>query len=192
MDDILKLIKENEGDLNYAAFAGYDYLIYSLPMILDAHTVVETGLGRGDSTMILLSSLSRLSNPETRSLLTYEAKMHEGYGGHSKDDTINRIISHNFPAKWDLIVRDSRNPEYTGNKIDFLFLDAAHDYEAVTSELNSFKNHLAEKAIILSDDAMTDLNVTRAFNDWANSNNWKCQIYETKKGLAFAYKDGSH
>jgi len=149
MKDLLYDLKKQ----TFYGFPEYDYFLYMLSILTNAHTIVETGLGRGDSTEIFLSSLSNLSNPEQRHLYTYEIVLGKSYGVFDKQETVDRVKSKNYPSNWHLINQDSTKATYDGSLIDILFLDADHDYHSVIQELQAFVSHLNKRAIIMSDDA---------------------------------------
>jgi hypothetical protein len=180
-------------------FPEYAYLIHTLPMVLNAHVVVETGLGRGDSTRLLLAGLSSLSNPEQRTLHTFEMYMDQPYG-RSKPETVKLIQDYKFPAKWELHVQDSTSVQWNPDvKIDLLFLDADHGYENVTKELNCFGLHLSNKAVILSDDSWNpnsggDQPPYNAMRDWASRNGprWKHIQFRGHKGLSMLFAEREH
>jgi predicted O-methyltransferase YrrM len=193
IDDVVHDIKPD--------FPEYAYLIHTLPQVLNARIIVETGLGKGDSTILFLSALSKLSNPENRKLYTFEAFMDSVYY-RPKRDTVSLIKSFNFPSEWHLVNQDSiqGGKEWNdNNKIDILFLDADHGYNSVIGELDGFGLHLSDKCIIMSDDTYTSgmgghQAPYHAMRDWAarNGPNWKLNQYIGGKGLCLLYAERSH
>lgn len=136
-----------------AQFPPYDYFIYMTPILLDAHMIVETGLDSGGSTCTLLSALSQLPNPTERKLVTYENYMSVAYI-RPKTATVQLIQEKHYPAQWELRVKDSTSPEWGGETIDMLFLDSDHGLETVRKELASFLPYMAQRSVIMSDDAV--------------------------------------
>ena len=125
----------------------YRYLLFTLPIIIKAKTIVETGLGQGNSTVIFLEACRFLG--ECR-LYTFEINI-------NKDDTLparKRISELGLEPWWTLVEKDSvqAGREWSYGKIDILFLDSHHSYEHVKAELEAFMPHLSEKAVILCHD----------------------------------------
>lgn len=182
-------------------FPHYAYLIHTLPQVLNAEIIVETGLGKGDSTLLLLSALSKLSNPENRHLYTFEAFMNAPYH-RPKHETKELIMSYHFPAQWHLIEKDSiqGGKEWdSSKKIDILFLDADHGYTSVMGELNGFGLHLSDKCVVMSDDTYAKNNngdqpPFHAMNDWMRQNGprWKMNQYVSGKGLCILFAERNH
>jgi predicted O-methyltransferase YrrM len=125
----------------------YRYLLFTLPIIMKAKTIVETGLGQGNSTIIFLEACRFLGDCK---LYTFEINI-------NKEDTLparKRISELGLEPWWTLIEKDSvqAGREWSYGKIDVLFLDSHHSYEHVKAELEAFKPHLSEKAVILCHD----------------------------------------
>jgi cephalosporin hydroxylase len=138
----------------------YRYLMFSLPILLDAKVVVETGLGHGQSSRIHLESLSFLSQP--RELHTYTIE-DQNYPYSQVKESIRNL---NLPAKWNLKFQDSvqGGREWNGPKIPVLYLDSAHELEHVTNELDVWSPHMADKAVIYTDDIWCENTPHQALN----------------------------
>ena len=115
------------------------FLMFMLPLILKAKTVVETGLDRGNSTRIFLEA-SKISGLK---LYTIDVKDYP--------DTRKRLEDLGLTKNWVFIQNDSvkAGSEWKGEKIDLLYLDSHHSYEHVKAELEAWLPHLSEKAVIL-------------------------------------------
>ena len=131
----------------------YYYMMYVLPLVKDAHIVVETGLGpNSDSTAIWLKALSMLPRPESRTLYTVDNS--------PTQTAVDRIQAIPRRCKWELVVCDSRSQSreqisqrIDPQKIDVLYLDAGHDDFEVTAELEQFGSLIDHKTVILTHDA---------------------------------------
>ena len=142
---ILEEVEKND-------YANYRHLMFTLPIVLDAHCIVETGLGNGHSTRIFLEALSQFD--DERELHTFELNPNEAV----KKNIDN--IRLNYPhvktlAYWYLHVGKSvegARKMYEYSRIDFLYLDSDHSYENVLAELDAFIPYLSEKAWIMLDD----------------------------------------
>jgi predicted O-methyltransferase YrrM len=145
-----KMIKPKtyeSGIIDACGWGEYRYLLFTLPVILKAKTIVETGLGQGNSTVIFLEACRFLGDCK---LYTFEINI-------NKEDTLparKRISELGLEPWWTLIEKDSvqAGREWSYGKIDVLFLDSHHSYEHVLAELEAFKPHLSEKAVILCHD----------------------------------------
>lgn len=176
----------------WVGFHEHDYTIFGLIHPREPTTIVETGLGRGDSTHLFLTLLSMLPNPEQRSLVTYEIRMDEIYD-RPKLDTVLDIQRRHYPAKWTLLQQDSRTAVYDrGAPIDVLFLDADHDVGSVRAELRAFEAHLAPRAIVLADDAAGQVapqGPDVAMSEWAPRHGFQYKLVLGSKGLAVAFRE---
>lgn len=184
-------------------YGEYYYLMHTLPIVLDAKTVVETGLGWAHSTKIFLEGLSALTQP--RSLHTYT--LETVFGGIPIGDTEKLVRDLNFPTPWILHVQDSVEGanQWTGPKIELLYLDSAHELQHVANELNAWLPHLADKAVVFTDDIWCQntphaaLNVRNpgvcptdpywSFDDFANVHpEWKQVTFSYPEGKAFLFR----
>ena len=138
-----------------ANYDQYYYLMFFLPILLNARIIVETGLGFGQSTRIHLESLSMMNQP--RELHTYT--LHQ-YGDFTIEQIEKEIRDLNFKANWFLHQQDSA----TGGaswfissgppvpKVDLLDLDSDHCLEHVNKELNAWAPNMSDKSVIFTDD----------------------------------------
>ncbi len=131
----------------------YYYMMFMLPILLNAQTVVETGLGWGHSSKIFLESLSTMNGDRT--LHTYELNESQYMEGSIKlEDVAKSVKDCNFQANWELHLMDSLEGgnNWKGPKIPLLYLDSDHSYEHVKNELTNWMPHMSEKSIIMTDD----------------------------------------
>ena len=183
--------------------AGYPqlyYLMFMLPVVLDARVIVETGLGAGDSTKIHLAALSEMRDPESRVLHTFEKN------GHEWGDVEGAIRAMGFPAQW--VVHREDSTQYVNRldpgTIDYLFLDSDHAYATVEAELRNFAPRLAPHGVIATHDAWPTKDCSHAsfidsrgddkgrpsttywaFKDWADRHaRWKLTLLAYPEGLA--------
>jgi cephalosporin hydroxylase len=126
----------------------YVYMLFMMPILLDVHVLVETGLGAGESTRAHIEALSQMSSP--REMHSYEIHPETDY----TQNVINHIKSRNYPVKWEIHAQDSVEGahNWSGPKIDYLYLDSDHAYQHVLNEVNAFAPHLSEKAIVITED----------------------------------------
>lgn len=92
-------------------------------------------------------------------------------------DPVKNIIGVIKSLSWE----GSKN--YEDNSLDFVFIDAGHDYESVTKDLKSWYPKIKNKGIIAGHDYHYDCGVYPAVNDFfKDKNNIKqigaCWIYE--------------
>lgn len=131
----------------------YAYMMFMLPVIMNARIVVETGLGWGHSSKIHLESLSLLDQP--RELHTYEYRSPDSTDfGFKYSEIEQQVRNIGFKAKWFVHYQDSvqGGREWAGNKIDILYLDSDHSFEHVNKELEAWYPHMNKKCVIYTDD----------------------------------------
>lgn len=176
---ILEEVEKND-------YANYRHLMFTLLIALNAHCVVETGLGNGHSTRIFLESLSQFD--DERELHTFELEPNMLV----KKDIDN--IRLNYPhiktlTYWYLHLGKSVDQVKIMHgypKIDLLYLDSDHSYNNVMSELNAFLPYLSEKAWIMLDDTFMNGEHTDVYNaafKWANENNWRHLDFTEQRGF---------
>lgn len=167
-------------------YANYRHMMFTLPIALDAHRIVETGLGNGHSTRIFGESLSQLPVSSDRYLYTLELNPDQ-----KVVDNINELFykKYSYNVNWELIVGKSTDNakifQEEGN-IDLLYLDSDHSYENVLAELNAFKPYLSPKAWIMLDDSFMNgahTEVYVAAKSWAVENNWKYMDFTETRGF---------
>ena len=177
--------------MNDYGFEPYNELLYSLPFLVDAKVIVETGFGQGGSTQLFLKALSELDNPEERHLYTIEKFMDYPSLPLGRREVKSNIEAMNFKAKWDLIEGDSFDIGRNFRQdFDLLFLDSDHSYETVRDELNTFG--MKTKSLIITDDAnYPDGRIappTPAMIDFSIRNKWRVLHLEENRGLCILKK----
>jgi predicted O-methyltransferase YrrM len=193
---ILESIEQND-------YANYRHMMFMMPILLNAHTVVETGLGNGHSTRIWLESLSQ---QKSASLHTFEVNPDVAVV-----ENIKHIIDqYKLNVEWYLHVGKSTDlPNSTNGvsfsqtgvqHIDLLYLDSYHSYENVYKELKTFSHFLHDKSVILLDDVwgqgdmlnhhyftrnpgQNPSDVYYAAKAWADENSWKTLLFTETRGL---------
>lgn len=188
----------------YQTYGYYRYMMFALPIAVDAHFIVETGLSMGDSTRIFLESLSQMSEPEERRLYSYELP-HEYDNLKSTEAKIRAI---GFKAQWHVKWKDSvqSGKEFSeGRKVDLMYVDSDHTYEQVYSELDAWAPHFHDKTLVLGDDIwLTDpqnhprlnthshgtnpIDPYYAARDWAEKNNYKITCFTEPNGKFLLYR----
>jgi len=131
----LPLLREEDYDQ-------YFYMLFTLPLVLRAKIVVETGLQLGLSTRIFLES-AKVGN---FSLYTCDINDYP--------ETRERLSKLGLTQNWVFVKMDSVQfgREWNKEPIDLLYLDSHHSFEHVSNELNAWAPHLSDKAVILSHD----------------------------------------
>lgn len=129
----------------------YQFLLYMLPILMNARVIVETGLGPGITTRIFLSALS-LSGHDTE-LHTYELYPER----EAPKEAIPLICSLNFKAKWWLhtnvdSVYGAQTWSFANQNVDILYLDSDHAYQHVLNELKEWYINLNEKCVVIVED----------------------------------------
>jgi cephalosporin hydroxylase len=146
LEDGLKL--DNSNYSHYLEH--YGYMMFMLPILLNAKIVVETGLGFGSSTRLFLESLSMMEGERTLHTYTLEHK----YGEKLTTEIEAEIRRLPFKTEWQLHMGDSAEAgrNWVGPKIPLIYLDSAHELGHVKKELEMWIPHMTEKAVIFTDD----------------------------------------
>lgn len=66
---------------------------------------------------------------------------------------------------------EEASKNFEDNSLDFVFIDAAHDYESVRNDINFWYPKVKEGGIIGGHDYPSWEEVTRAVDDWSKENN---------------------
>lgn len=174
---------ENHIDTEYPE---YRYMMHLIPILLDAHQVVETGLGAGYSSTIHLEGLSTLPNPETRRMDTFDHRnaQDRDFLDRPYQESIDIIRSYNLKAQWTPhlgIDGIDAGRQWSGPKIDYLYLDSDHGYRQVKGEIDAFYDKMARRCVIMTDDVWGE----NAPHEAINSKNHGQYPYDTY----YAFKD---
>jgi len=164
----------------------YRYLMFMLPIVLNARIIVETGLGVGLSTVIFLEACRFL---DACKLYTYEINI-------NKEDTLKarkRIAELGLTNWWTLIEKDSveGGKEWNRGKIDILYLDSCHDTQHVYNELKAWEPHVRDGGVIFSHDSFPSIPVPEtakpleAFKRYAKEKNYRVINLKTPQGMCF-------
>jgi cephalosporin hydroxylase len=194
---ILEITERND-------YNSYRHMMFMMPILLDAHCIVETGLGHGHSTRIWLESLAQFPRDgKTRYLMTYEIQ--PMLDVLQDCQRVARELGVEFYCVEEAAVEALKHSKIF-QPIDLLYLDSDHHYENVCGELEGFKPYLSSKAIILLDDAWSfgapleipnystvyhtkhpgqnPSDVYYAAKEWADKNGWKTMLFTETRGLA--------
>lgn len=125
--------------------------MFSLPLILQARIIVETGLSRGLSTQIFLEAVELLNNSGIASMLfTIDIE--------DSPETRKRLHDLKLDNYWQFIMDDSIKASEKWislySPIDLLYLDSDHSKAHVTRELQVWGQLVRKGGIILVDDCL--------------------------------------
>lgn len=187
-------------DLNYKE---YKYMMFMMPILLDAKCVVETGLGSGHSTKIFLEALSMLNPP--RVLHTFELYPNRHYPSDQVINEINNWLKLKQGIEWKLHIMDSAKGGSVFKEpcIDLLYLDSDHAYNHIINELNSFAPFLTDKAVIFTHDSFptnphahysqiaggNPSDTYFALKDWSKNKGWKLIALRYPEGMTILFRD---
>jgi len=124
------------------------YLLFTLPLMIKAKAVLETGLHRGNSTRIFLES-AKIGGFK---VYTCDVKDYP--------ETRKRLRELGLTKNWIFIMMDSiqLGKEWINEPIDLLYLDSHHTYEHVYAELTTWSKNLSDNALILIHDTFPSRN----------------------------------
>jgi len=189
--------------IDHPDYREYSHMMFTLPLVLNAKTVVETGLSKGISTRIFLESLSKMSSP--RELHTYEHQVNR----EDCKEAIESILKLPHSRMWTLHDVDSTDTTWEGGKIDLLFLDSDHSYLTIIKELSVFNSHLSDKAIIFTHDSWPRSDIPAhmlrnskygeirptdtywALKEWGEVNGWKNVLFQYPEGMTLLFREKS-
>jgi Methyltransferase domain len=179
----------------------YQYLMFILPHVVDAHVIVETGLGSAESTRIFLDALSTMPHPEQRTLHTIDLLT----GAYNYDPAIKSVHDLSFAAKWELHRGDARKGGELiplGTIIDILYLDSDHAYQTVIDELVSFTPFIGPYTMIFTHDSFPSIQHSsythgdgepsttyEALRDWGTAHGYYPVLLKRPEGMTFLFKE---
>lgn len=169
----------------------FRYLMFMLPIVLKAKTIVETGLGQGHSTVIFLEACRFLGNCK---LYTYEIDL-------NRSDTsvaCKRVGELGLSEWWTPIENDSVHGgrEWSEGEIDILYLDSDHGLEHVYNELKAWIPHVSKDGVVFSHDTFPGnpdhrpATALQAFTRFANEKGYKLINLEEPEGMCFLIRGG--
>ena len=167
-------------------YSEYRYLMFMLPIVLKAKTIVETGLGQGASTVIFLEACRFLGDCK---LYTYEININKEDTGSAR----KKIAELNLTKWWTLIEKNSvqGGREWKESEIDILYLDSHHSAEHVYNELEAWVPHVKDTGIIFAHDTNPtyahppDWKPLDAFAKYAQQKNHKIVNLTFPQGMCF-------
>ena len=137
-----RIRKELGSDFQYALTEDKRVILYALIRYFNPDIVIETGVGPGASTAIILSALNRgvLYSIDPRQVL-------------ENNKPIGFLVPNNLRSRWKLYIGTSREmlPKILSEvgKVDVFLHDSEHTYENVMFELNEVWNYLRKGGLIL-------------------------------------------
>ncbi|BCS93522.1 class I SAM-dependent methyltransferase [Metallosphaera javensis (ex Sakai et al. 2022)] len=153
-------------------------ILYSLVRYLDPEVAIETGVGPGVSTTMILSGLRKgiLYSVDVRDIL-------------ENGKPVGFLVPDELKGKWRLYIGRSEDvlPKLMNQagKIDIFLHDSEHTYENVMFELRIAWAHLRQGGVLLID----NLDFTRAPRDFAKESNVKLiRVAEDAGGLGMILK----
>lgn len=184
----------------HLSYDQYRYMMFTLPIVMDAHVVIETGFSAGDSTRIWLESLDRLDGD--RWLYTYELPWEKK---NWEQNELN-LRSLGYKTKWEVKWQDSIQGGRDFDKpVDLAYLDSDHTYEQVYNELEAWNHTFHANTVILGDDIWLNdpenhprlhtrtggrnpIDPYFAASDWSQKNGWKMVTFTHPNGKFLLYR----
>lgn len=141
--------KDISGYFGYGAL--YEEVIKNIP---DGSTLVEIGSFRGRSTSYLLE----LANKSGKNLNIIIVDHFKGSAEHNKKDYYPEFLENmnnlKYPYKYSVIKDDSSvaSTQVSDNSVDFVMIDASHDYESVKKDILCWRPKVKSGGILSGDD----------------------------------------
>lgn len=147
---------------------------------------VEVGVADGQFAEFILDN-----TPVTKLWGVDIYQPHEGYRDYTRGTTFNRMRRHAeetlkpFGDRHEFIFKFSMDAvkDFDDNSLDFVYIDANHDYEYVTEDIVEWSKKVKSGGIIAGDDYMRrrdpDMryDVIRAVNDYVEAHDIELSIY---------------
>jgi predicted O-methyltransferase YrrM len=142
-------------------------LLYALIAHYRPRAVIEFGTGRGYGTLCMAWAMADhdidgkiytvdILSPDTK--IEWAIDWNDGRSAQNESLTWNEVWKQSAPDSWlqhiKFLTGDSSQSlrNYSGEVIDFAFIDAAHDYDGVRHDYYALLNHLGQSFGILFDD----------------------------------------
>lgn len=173
----------------------YGYLYFSMPLLLNAHRIVETGLCYGHATCTFLESFGMMSNPETRELHTYEINRKDWEKTERRIVDELHLANHLGKPSFTVHYEDSTKTVWSSGPIDILYLDSDHAYATVKAELENFTPSMADRSIIFTHDSWPGgdskahpSETFLALRDWAEAHGWRNVLFTYPEGITLLFR----
>jgi len=128
--------------------------------ITNFKSLMEIGFNAGHSSSIMLTLFEDIEI-NSCDIGMYEITERNG-----------ELVKERFGDRFNLHIFDSTKlkPEFIANKYDIMFIDGAHDYDPVTSDMKLWIESDIPYAVV---DDLQNQNVKRAFNELLNNDNFR-------------------
>jgi len=174
----------------------YGYLYFSMPLLLNAHCIVETGLCYGHATCTFLEALGMMSDPHLRELHTYEIDRATWEKTERKIVIEFKLANGVGKPFFFVHYEDSTKAVWNRGPIDILYLDSDHSYETVIAELTNFTPFMSEHSVIFTHDSWPGGDskahpsaTFEALKDWAEAHGWRHVLYTYPEGITLLWRD---
>jgi len=170
----------------------FRYMMFFLPVLLKARTIVETGLGLGHSTRIFLEACRYLGDCH---LYTYEINLHHPVTISACKSVKELGLSDWWTAREMDSIQGGK--EWSDGEIDILYLDSDHSFKQVYNELIVWTPHVKARGVIFAHDSFPGnpnnrpSTVLLAFEKFAEERNYRVINFETPEGMCFLDRNHS-
>ena len=167
-------------------WCNFEDIYYKMVDIHNDATFVEVGSWKGQSSILMATLIANLN----KNIKFYCVDTWDGSEEHSKDDSIvnkslfDIFISNTKP--YSEYLTPIRKPSVNASKdfkdesLDFVFIDAAHDYENVKNDINAWYPKVKKGGTIAGHDYHPDWSgVMNAVNEWSSINTRYIDISRT-------------
>lgn len=174
-------------DENSFSFKGDCAVLYSLVRALEPDVVVETGVQNGMNTELILGAMEVNGNGRLISIDCGSIKC-EGISHDTFDGVPGKYVREELKHRWDLRVGDAKielpkvieELKNNDEKVTLFYHDSDHSTDHVNFELNSIKDVMGEKGIMLMHDRMGrifDIEKNGEFREFAAMNNSSTNVW---------------
>lgn len=155
----------------------YPNLYKTIVEKFDNAKFVEVGSWKGRSAVFMaVEILNSNKNIEFYCVDTWKGSSeHIGMDVLNNDNLYKEFLKNIEPVSHIIkpirMTSEEASSAFENKSLDFVFIDAAHDYNSVTNDINCWYPKVKNGGIIAGHDYGTWPEVTSAANDWSNKNN---------------------
>ena len=154
--------------------SGHLMTIYNIARLVPGNTIVELGVGGGNSTIALLASNKTVHSFDIDECLF-----------------VNKMIGElGIAVRWHFTKSDSINVAWD-KPIDLLFIDTSHTFNQTTHELELFGKHMVFGGAILLHDIASNEGASRAVHEYLGRNPYifRYEAHYWCYGLGILWRD---
>ncbi len=159
----------------------FAHMLYAIPRFLPARTIVEVGVWKGLTSSLLCQAMQ---------LNGTKGRVWGFDNGDFESEARDRIERLGFTEFWTYVSQDSAKAgqHWDDGPIDFLMVDAAHDYKSVVADMQAWMPHVAPRGYVFCHDYNPGTGVWRAVNEFVRDDQCDSKEYSA---MPFHWEHGA-